>query len=348
VSNISVSLARLRGALSRVRIRGMSGRGLSEVKRKIDIGTILLLMLPVVVVVLVVIYVKIHPYGRPVTAKFYVPFTIEISLPPSLFDFKLVMMLVAVCTALTAPVAIREYRHYMLVCKIEEQLPTIVRMISSTLRTGGTLDKAIELIASSPIRPSNMVFARAIALSRLSAIPLVEAIRRVGLELRAQSLIRLADILELAVRYGAHLEETLDVTARVLESLESFRKERQTHVKPYVIVVYIIVLVYVMLYDAAVAIALSGFGAGAGPIGTAVRIAASEVSPNVLTSTCIYTLVIQLFTASLIIGKILYDRAKCGLIHFVILAPLSAILTYILLGIFKAIIATGPLATSLK
>ncbi len=309
-------------------------------RREIDFTLVLVLLTPLVVVLLVFIQLKSNLNSIPIPATLYVPRKIVISIPYCLLEPRFVITLVLVVTALLAPAALKEYRHYRLVCSIEEQMPTIMRIVSSILRIGETLDRAFEIIATSPIKPSNRIFAKAIALSRLSALPLIDSIRRIGLELRAQALIRFADILELASRYGAHLEETVELMARVLEAFESFRKEKQTNARPYVALIYMITFVYVFLCDT-IAIISSGPLKSMLTLPTAGLKAFSEYRLYALIGMCIYTLVTQLLAASLIIGKVVYDRAKCGLVHFIFLAPTSTISAYVLVQFLKSTLITG-------
>ncbi len=315
-----------------------------ERKRRARVDPLLILasLTPLVVLILVLLQIRAHPHSELIKAELTFPREVILYIPYSVLEPKFVTLLTSLVALLVLPIALREYRYQRLVCSIEEQIPTVIRIVSSVLRTGGTLNRAIEIVATSAIKPSNMIFAKAIALSRLSAIPLLEAIRRIGQDMRIEALIRLADILELATRYGAHLEETLDLTAKILESFESFRKERRTNVGPYVVLIYVIVVVYIFMCDI---IAVMSFGlAGMTSVKYGLA-AATNYKLYSLVGICLYTLVIQLFASSLIIGRVIYDRPSCGLIHFVVLTLMSTALTYTLLHVLKMMLATGMLPT---
>jgi len=277
-------------------------------------------------------------------------FGLKIPIPYSILEPRFVALVVLLLTVAFVPVAVYSYAGYRLSTKIEEQLPVVVRIVADTLRTGETIERAIELIARSGLSPINTVLARALILSRYGHMTVVDSIREVGKRLRLPGLLRFADLLDVAFRYGARSEDMLDIASRTMEALQSYRRERVIHLRPYIALIYTIVFVYVFMCAVIVAILVS---LPVSHIAVNIPLLAHTVSisqiksliMNSLLALMEYILTVQLLASSFIIGRVVYENPLCGLIHFIVLAPTSLALTYglanVLVPIMKVTVA-GP------
>ncbi len=259
---------------------------------------------------------------------------VKVRIPYAPLRPRFLIELIMISVALTAPSAVYEYNRFKLLHRLEDQLPVVTRIIADALRTGTVIEDALSLIARSGMSPINAVIGRALLLSKYKAIPVSDALRIIGTEIGAEAVIRFADILDLAYRYGARAEDILDVAASTMESIQSYRRERMVNLKPYVALIYMIVFVY--LFICGIIAILSSFKIlGGAVIGAgSVKIAINEQYLNAMISIVEYITLINCAGASLIIGRVVYERPLAGLIHYMILAPT----TFVFLMVTKFIL----------
>jgi len=258
-----------------------------------------------------------------------VVFNKTFKIPYTPFEPRFVLELIFLSVILVAPAAFYEYSRYRLLYRIEDQLPVVTRIIADALRTGTVIEDAIQLIARSGISPMNKILGRALVLSRYRSIPITESIRIVGNSIGAEQLVRFADLIELAYRYGARAEEILEVAASTMESIQTYRRERMVNLRPYVALIYMIVFIY--LFICGIIAVLSALHI-TNPMGH-VKMSINETTLNMMLSVVEYMTLINVAGASLVIGRIVYERPLAGLIHYVILAP-TTYFTLIVMKIF--------------
>lgn len=260
--------------------------------------------------------------------------TIEIPYAPLRPTFLIELIMLSV--AFVAPSAIYEYNRFKLLYRIEDQLPIVTRIVADALRTGTVIEDALNLIARSGMSPINMIIGRALLLSKYRSIPVSDALRIVGSEIGAEGIIRFADLLDLAYRYGARAEDILDVAAHTMESIQSYRRERMVNLKPYIALIYMMVFVY--LFICGIIAILSSFQLPKGALtiaSGAIKLAINTRYLDAMISIVEYITLINCAGASLIIGRIVYERPLAGLIHYMVLAPTS----YMFLLVLKIFLA---------
>ncbi len=327
--------------------------------REITLEKVLLLLPAVAFLIIVVLFVTnvLAAASHIVPIVWAVIFGLKIPIPYSILEPRFVATVVLLLTISFVPVAVYSYTNYRLSTKVEEQLPVVTRIVADTLRTGETVERAVELIARSGLSPINTVFARALLLSRYGHMTIVDSIREVGRSMRLPSLLRFADLLDVAFRYGARSEEMLDIASRTMEALQSYKRERVIHLRPYIALIYTIVFVYVfmcaVIASILVSLPVSHITLPTVPVPQRATISLSEIKTLMMNSILAlmqYILVVQLLASSFIIGRVVYENPLCGLIHFIVLAPTSLALTYglaaVLVPLMKIAVATSPTATA--
>ncbi len=252
---------------------------------------------------------------------------VPIEIPYAPFKPSFVSELIVISVLLTIPSALYEYSRFRLLHRIDDQLPVVTRIIADAIRTGTVIEDAIRLIARSGISPINKILGRALVLSQYMSIPIVESIRIVSRDIGAEQLIRFADLIELAYRYGARAEDILEVAASTMESVQTYRREKTINIRPYVALIYMIVFVYLFI---CVIIAVLSSLHVKNPFGH-IMMSKNELRLNMMLSIVEYITLINVAGASLIIGRVVYERPLAGLVHYVILAPT----TYVVLIILK-------------
>ncbi|NPA23507.1 MAG: hypothetical protein GXO23_04345 [Crenarchaeota archaeon] len=258
--------------------------------------------------------------------------TIRIPYAPLKPEFLIKLILLSI--ALVAPSAVYEYNRFKLLYRLEDQLPVITRIVADALRTGTVIEEALNLIARSGMAPINAIVGRALLLSKYRSIPVSEALRIVGTEIGAEGIVRFADLLDLAYRYGARAEDILDVAAYTMEAVQSYRREKMVNLKPYVALIYMMVFVY--LFICVIIAILSSFHISSTAFtGGFVKLEINDVYLNAMVSIVEYITLINCAGASLIIGRVVYERPLAGLIHYIILAPT----TFVFLSVLKVMLA---------
>ncbi|NPA99952.1 MAG: hypothetical protein GXO10_01110 [Crenarchaeota archaeon] len=260
---------------------------------------------------------------------------VKIKIPYAPLRPKFLIELIMLSVVFVAPSAIYEYNRFKLLYRIEDQLPIVTRIVADALRTGTVIEDALNLIARSGMYPINTIIGRALLLSKYKSIPVPEALRILGSEIGAEGIIRFADLLDLAYRYGARAEDILDVAAYTMESIQSYRRERMVNLRPYVALIYMMVFVY--LFICGIIAILSSFQIPQ-TFTTApgsIRLEINTEYLDAMISIVEYITLINCAGASLIIGRIVYERPLAGLIHYMVLAPT----TYMFLLVLKLVLA---------
>ncbi len=256
---------------------------------------------------------------------------LPISIPSYLLSSEFSLSLTITIIASLMPLAAYEYASYRRISRIEDQVPTALRMIVDSIRSGATLEMAFSLVSRSGLRPLSEIFERALALHRLRNVPLTEALTAVGRESGSQEVVRLGLVLDTSMRYGARVEDVLSVMARSCESVAAYVREKSASLRPYVVVAYVTVIVSALLYSvvAYVPMALAAVesrGAQSLPLPIATSFVQAEVER--LASAFQYVGIAQSIAVSLIVGRIVYGRPARGLIHGISMCIIITALNY--------------------
>ena len=239
---------------------------------------------------------------------------------------------VIVCACLL-PLSIIEFINVRRTIRLEEQLPLAFRLIADSLRAGTTLERSIEIISQSGLKPLSPLLSKALALSRLRGLSITQAIEEIGKKIKCPELIRFSTILDIAARSGVRFEEILDLAAKTTENIQVFRRERYTNTQPYVIVAYLVIVVYALLgYLVSMMLGYTKTVTTTTQQSAIGNIPMPIIKPtpsNYIIAVMHYVGLVQAIASSLIIGKVIYDRPSAGLIHGVIMIILLTVLNYI-------------------
>jgi tight adherence protein B len=110
--------------------------------------------------------------------------------------------------------------------KFDAQLPDVLTLVASSLRTGFSLPQALDAVAKDSPEPSAKEFSRALAETRIGA-DVAESLERMAARMGSDNMQWTAMAIRIQREVGGNLAETLKTTAKTLREREELRR----HVK---------------------------------------------------------------------------------------------------------------------
>ncbi|MGW5240234.1 type II secretion system F family protein [Monashia sp. NPDC004114] len=135
--------------------------------------------------------------------------------------------------------------------KFEAQLPGLLTLISTSLRSGFGLPQALEAVAQDAAEPAGKEFRRALAETRIGT-DISDALDRVAARMDSQSMHWTVLAIRIQREVGGNLAETLRTTAGTLRERESLRRQVNTlsaegRLSAYILIGLPILLFFYML-----------------------------------------------------------------------------------------------------
>jgi len=111
--------------------------------------------------------------------------------------------------------------------KFEAQLPQILLLISTSLRSGFGLPQALDAVARDAAEPAGKEFSRALAETRIGT-DISDALERVATRMESTSMHWTVMAIRIQREVGGNLAETLRTTAGTLRERESLQRQVST------------------------------------------------------------------------------------------------------------------------
>ncbi|WP_460172917.1 type II secretion system F family protein [Vulcanisaeta sp. JCM 14467] len=230
------------------------------------------------------------------------------------------------------PLAITEYRLWRINNEILMETPTIIRILRDGLSSGQSLSNVAEMLARVGGGRLSRMLIESIMKESMGITTIKEDLTRASRELGNDYLAMLAMILDTAIRSGARLQETLDMAYKSFEDTVSYYLDRTNQVKPYLALIYVVMVIYVVL--AGVIIYLMVPSISKISLSTSVSGITTLVIPTInvqlFSSVIVIGGVIQSVIAGLIIGRIVYGKPTVGLMHASILIMIITLINYVM------------------
>lgn len=195
---------------------------------------------------------------------------------------------------------------------------------------GIPLSRIAELVR--PVGGLGALLAEAIGKEVAGIDTLENALSREAERVGNQHLSTMAAILPSILRTGARLGEALDMMYRLYDQVISYYVEKQSQLKPYMMLIYALMYMYIMLVAIVGYLLMPSLGkfsiAGTAPATPVQSI--SGISIGFFVSVINIGLIVQSLVTGLIIGRMIYGKARSGLIHASILMTTSSTMNYIL------------------
>jgi tight adherence protein B len=131
--------------------------------------------------------------------------------------------------------------------KFEAQLPQILLLISTSLRSGFGLPQALDAVARDAAEPAGKEFSRALAETRIGT-DISDALERVGDRMESTSMHWTVMAIRIQREVGGNLAETLRTTAGTLRERESLHRQVKTLSAEGRLSAYILVALPIFLF----------------------------------------------------------------------------------------------------
>jgi len=143
--------------------------------------------------------------------------------------------------------AIPRYRVWRVNTDVDTELPSVIRVIRDGLSSGLTLNEITGLVRRVGKGRVGEILSRAVAAQVSGESTIRDYVLKEAGRIGNENLASLAIILDTVLRRGTKEVEVLDMAYRSFDSYLSYTYERNASLKPYVALIYVIMILYVVL-----------------------------------------------------------------------------------------------------
>jgi flagellar protein FlaJ len=219
--------------------------------------------------------------------------------------------------------AVVEYNNYSWARRVDRNVPRLLRDVTEAVRSGITLPRALEEASKRDYGPISKELEHAISKFILEA-SWEDSLMSFARHLGRPSALRLSTVLIEAHQTGGRMIDVLEASVNVFSSLDEYREERYTQMKPYTMVIYMstlifLVVAYVVLYQFLTPLCEASTAAvtqEAGVLGGVLDI-------NYYNSVLFWASILESIFGGLIAGKIGDGALAAGLRHSVVLSIIT-------------------------
>ncbi len=216
--------------------------------------------------------------------------------------------------------AIVEYNNYRWGRQVDKNIPKLLRDLTEAVKSGVTLPRAFEDASTRDYGPISKELEHAISMFILET-SWEDALTSFARRLRRPSALRLATILIEAYQTGGKMIEVLESSVSLFSSLDEYREERYSEVKPYTMIIYMATLVFLVIAY----IVLHQFLAPLYETSLSVTTEASSMLRGILdinyyVSILFWASILESIFGGLVAGKIGDGTLSTGLRHSVVLS----------------------------
>ena len=215
--------------------------------------------------------------------------------------------------------AIVEFSNYKWGRQVDKNIPRLLRDIAEAVRSGLTLPKALEEASKRSYGPLSRELEHAISMFTFGA-SFEDSLLSFARRLKRPGALRFSTTLIEAHQTGGKLVEVLNSSVEVSASLEEYKAEQNTKMRPYMMTMYLttfifLIVAYIMLHQF-----LGPLSANAG--NNSVKgsgLLGGIMSINYYNSLLFWASILESMFAGLMLGKIVDRNLSAGLQHSVIL-----------------------------
>jgi flagellar protein FlaJ len=226
--------------------------------------------------------------------------------------------------ALSIP-AVVEFNNYRWRRQVDRNLPRLLRDVAEAVRSGVTLPRALEEASQRDYGPISKQLERAVSMFIMGA-SWEESLMSLAKWLKQPSALRLSTILIEAHQTGGRIIEVLEASVKLFSSLDEYREEQLSNMRPYIATVYMAVVVFLIISS----IVLHQFLAPLYQVSGGVNVQETGLLSGILdanyyASILFWASSIESIFGGLIAGKIGEKSLSAGLLHSVILLVITLI-----------------------
>lgn len=228
-----------------------------------------------------------------------------------------------------APSAVVEFVNNRWLRGVDANIPRLLRDVTEAVRSGVPLSKALEDASGRDYGPISRPLEAAMVKFNLTS-DLEGALVWLGERLIRPAAKRMNTILIEAYSTGGRIMDVLDASVDLFTSLAEYREERDAQMRPYILVVYLGSLVFLVISWVILVQFLAPLAAAsANPFVAQAGILQNVLDINYYKAILFWAAVMEALLGGLVAGKINEGRISAGLIH-------SALLLMITLAFFNA------------
>jgi len=221
--------------------------------------------------------------------------------------------------------AIVEYNNHRWSRQVDRNLPRLLRDVTEAVRSGVTLPRALEEASQRDYGPISKELERAVSKFIMGA-SWEESLMSLAKWLRRPTALRLSTILIEAHQTGGRIIEVLEASVNLFSSLDEYREEQFSNMRPYITTVYMAVVIFLIISH----VVLHQFLAPLYQISAGVNVQETSLLSNILdanyyTSILFWASSIESVFGGLIAGKIGEKTLSAGLLHSVILLVITLV-----------------------
>jgi len=215
--------------------------------------------------------------------------------------------------------AIVEYNNYAWKGQVERNIPRLLRDLAESVRSGLTLPRALEEASQRDYGPVSKELERAVSMFIMGA-KFEDSLMFLAERLRRPVALKMSTILIEAHQTGGKLLEVLNTSVELFTSLDKYKEEQHTNMKPYMMTVYMatltfLIIAFIMLHQFLAPLYAAKGGATVQQSG----LLSGVYDINYYASLLFWASVLESIFGGLVVGKIVDGNLAAGLRHSVIL-----------------------------
>lgn len=221
------------------------------------------------------------------------------------------------------PVSIVEYYNNRWLKSVDKYVPRLLMDITESIRSGLSLFNALEVAATRDYGPITEPLEAAVVHLKMTA-DFEASLKMLGERLKRPNAKRMVTILLETNETGGRMLDVLETSIDMFTFLDEYREERNSQVDPYIILVYVGSLIFLIISWTVVMQFISPIiEAAKDPNVAQAGLLRGVLTTEYYTSILFWASTLQGVFGGLVAGKIIYDRVSGGLIHSVILLVLT-------------------------
>ncbi len=220
--------------------------------------------------------------------------------------------------ALTPP-AILEFNNSRWMHGVDKNIPRLLRDVTESVRSGVPLIAALEDASSRDYGPVSKPLESAMVKFNLTS-NLEGALTGLGDRLIRPVAKRMSIILLEAYETGGRIIDVLNTSVNLFTSLHEYREERDTQMRPYILIVYLSSLVFLVISWVILIQFLAPLSQSqADPLVVQSGLLKNVLDIHYYKSILFWAAVMEALFGGIVAGKIRGGRISAGLIHSVLL-----------------------------
>ncbi len=209
--------------------------------------------------------------------------------------------------------------------QVDTNIPRLLRDVAEAARSGVTLPRALEEASNRDYGPLSKELEKVMATFIMGA-SWEESVMSLYGSVRRPGVLRLCTILVEANQAGGRMVDVLDSSAGLFTSIEEYKEEQYTSMRPYLLTIYMssavfLIIAFVVLHQFLVPLFVAGESKNVKEAGLLLGV----LDINFYASILFWGSFIEAFFGGLIAGKIADGNLLAGLRHSIVLISITLV-----------------------